>query len=1277
MKGDFTRFTFDRSKHYAGVLKQQGRVDLDADWNEYVEIQAYLDRTEARDVIGPCGAPKHGGGFKIELKPGGQDLSISAGRIYVDGLLVELEETTDYLNQDDYPHPPALNPQEGRTDLVYLDVWQRHVTAIEAPEIREVALNGPDTATRIKTVGHVKVKEGVAAAHCGNIGGWPPSASGGRLSSDVKPAPPSEDPCLIAPGGGYRGLENRLYRVEIHDPGNLGTATFKWSRDNGALVFAITEFVSSDTVKVRRLKWDEVLALRVGDWVEVLDDEHELKGLPGTLAEISAIDEAKQTITLSRSVSGYDIKGYPRVRRWDQAQDAIDTAGGPIELEDGVWVSFSGSDFRTGDYWAFAARTITGSVEKLDEAPPRGIVHHYCPLALIVWQAGGEVYVGGAAESLKEELAQIELAMELLAEIGGTVEEAAEKLHARAEEVEALLDELRAAGETGETLIRLEREAEAIKWALQALEETGDVDEAIEALAAQREEVVAELEAGVEDEVAEMDWQAEIRDCRRIFPPLTELRGNCCTVTVGDGLYSHGQYDDIQEAIDSLPPRGGRVCILPGLYYPKEPVRISGRTNVVVSGCKPHTWLRMKGDRAAFLIANSTTIRIEGLRFQLAPGVRALAMKDNADVRVEDNLIVVMKDQSGEETTGAQEVIYAEACHRVAIRQNGMRGGGIRIVTGSSNLVIEGNDIARGPGHGIAFATKAIQSTANVPYSRIENVIIRGNTIAMMAGSGIAVDATPNLKNPASLIATDDLVIENNTIRACARGATEGDGDPVAGGIVLAGGKLLHIQRNRIEGCGPQAILPAPVENEEPEPDVHPAGTIGTPELQPEVGLAAMGGASPSETLAVQPGIEPRTFARPVPGLTTHSEYLDVTVVEDPTVAPVAGIYVFQSEGLDISHNRILNNGSPQVSARAAGRQGGIIVKQASIQPLQAKVGDDQILTFSNGYPAVKIHDNIVIVPRGPALQIAGIGPMAITANHLTSLGTFPVEEQDEELPLQALGTVQIINLGVADELLGFFSGFGDLVGTQTTVAVTESIDLSSLRFDGSVLFSDNQVTLNLAQPERELTYVSVLVVSMDDVGFHDNQLDAVLPGRDALFADALVLGLRARASGNAFKETIGRCYFSYAAAGLINTAMGNQGNHCFLISGPDPSKQVDQGNIAFFCMLDKVRLAELMSETALVEEVEEEVGLETLKAAAAYRRILNATDVHYPELLKTFRTAQTVKVQRLTAEKAVLDAQPGVADWQVEAVERELAATGHIHTRLDNMVTFEPNLPE
>ena len=285
MKGDFTSFRNGHSKRYTGVLKQQGRVDLDADWNEHVEIQEYIRNTIEKDVIGACGVPNYGSGFTVNWDAGRQDLTISPGRIYVDGILCELEEGgTSYLTQPNYPSRQALDPVDGRTDLIYLDVWQRHVTAIEDPEIRENALGGPDTTTRLQTVWQVKVLklEGMRNVDCADeIQGWPPAPGTGRLSTQEKTATAPEDPCLIAPGGGYRGLENRLYRVEIHrGTGSNRPATFIWSRDNGAVVFPLEKFISGEPTKVivSRLGRDQVLALREGDWVEVAGDDPELNG---------------------------------------------------------------------------------------------------------------------------------------------------------------------------------------------------------------------------------------------------------------------------------------------------------------------------------------------------------------------------------------------------------------------------------------------------------------------------------------------------------------------------------------------------------------------------------------------------------------------------------------------------------------------------------------------------------------------------------------------------------------------------------------------------------------------------------------------------------------------------------------------------------------------------------------------------------------------------------------------------------------------------------------
>ncbi len=91
MAGDFSRNSVNPVKHYSGVLMQQGRVQVDADWNEQLALQHHRIYTETRDVIGNCGTPKEGGGFKVSVAPGGGDLLIAPGHYYVHGLLCELE----------------------------------------------------------------------------------------------------------------------------------------------------------------------------------------------------------------------------------------------------------------------------------------------------------------------------------------------------------------------------------------------------------------------------------------------------------------------------------------------------------------------------------------------------------------------------------------------------------------------------------------------------------------------------------------------------------------------------------------------------------------------------------------------------------------------------------------------------------------------------------------------------------------------------------------------------------------------------------------------------------------------------------------------------------------------------------------------------------------------------------------------------------------------------------------------------------------------------------
>src|SRR5260221_415625 len=87
MAGDYTRFRYDPLKDTTGVLMQQGRVLLDQDWNEYVQLQDRRWRAETIDIVGRAVVPADAPGFELKFVSG--KLTTGIGRMYVDGLLAE------------------------------------------------------------------------------------------------------------------------------------------------------------------------------------------------------------------------------------------------------------------------------------------------------------------------------------------------------------------------------------------------------------------------------------------------------------------------------------------------------------------------------------------------------------------------------------------------------------------------------------------------------------------------------------------------------------------------------------------------------------------------------------------------------------------------------------------------------------------------------------------------------------------------------------------------------------------------------------------------------------------------------------------------------------------------------------------------------------------------------------------------------------------------------------------------------------------------------------
>ncbi len=370
MRGDFSRLTFDQRKRYTAVLMQQGRVQLDSDWNEQAAILEHLERTRFVDVVGEVAVPG-GTGFEVHTDANGAP-ALSPGRLYAGGLVCELDAETPISRVA----RAELRPAPGRTDLVYLDAWERVVTGLDDPDLLDPALGGMDTTVRLQGAWAIDFVENVGDHSCAEAVAALPSQGLGQLTA-------------AAPDG-YLGTENRLYRVEIHDGGALGQATFKWSRDNGTVVFFLTQFVQPNTVLLAESVTDDPQTIAVGDWFEISSDDRERLGLAGTFARVEEWSQEKREAIFDRDVSAYAEETRPRAQRWDQTGGAtMYVEPDWVELESGIRVRFAGSDFRAGDYWTIPARVASKTVEWLAEAPPQGVKHHLCPLAFVTWDRSG------------------------------------------------------------------------------------------------------------------------------------------------------------------------------------------------------------------------------------------------------------------------------------------------------------------------------------------------------------------------------------------------------------------------------------------------------------------------------------------------------------------------------------------------------------------------------------------------------------------------------------------------------------------------------------------------------------------------------------------------------------------------------------------------------------------------------------------------------------------------------------------------------------------------
>jgi hypothetical protein len=406
MRADTTRDSHRPAQHYRHVLQQQGRVGLDAEWNEQRSIDDHLRHTALADVLGDAAGPI--GEAAFELTATGATITIGDGRFYVDGILVENDSA---VALDAQPHLPAGAPTVLDTDgsplaaptpgtyLAELDVWTRLVTALDDSDLREIAVPVPDTTTRAQTIWQVRMVRVDALGadlHCGDpMPSWTAlrAPTTGRLRARAEPGDDATTPCEVPAGAGYRGPDNQHYRVEIRDGGTAGTATFVWSREN-ASVQARWVGQSGNRLTVAIPARDDALGFAPDDWIELVDDLTEATGAPGVMVQIDTVHDDVVEIrpsTVLPAAATIDITAMaanPKIRRWESAPKS--TTGSWIPLERGVEVDFENArSYRTGEYWSLPARTAindllwprTGTTPDLRR--PAGPDHRYTKLAVL------------------------------------------------------------------------------------------------------------------------------------------------------------------------------------------------------------------------------------------------------------------------------------------------------------------------------------------------------------------------------------------------------------------------------------------------------------------------------------------------------------------------------------------------------------------------------------------------------------------------------------------------------------------------------------------------------------------------------------------------------------------------------------------------------------------------------------------------------------------------------------------------------------------------------
>jgi Family of unknown function (DUF6519) len=366
------------------------------------------------------------------VQPAGKEplFWITGGRYYLEGLEVELDHSGADGEYPDITFPQASGFDDPNVVLLtsqhvvaYVEGWERLVTHVEDKGILEQALGGAlDTTVRTQAIGQVKLAyfnqadsgTGVdpVTDDAAILGAFAAVDLGtAQLDVTTTPTVDNPDPCAIPEAGGYTGPDNRLYRFEVHQGGDLGVATIKWSKNNGADLFAATIADAAAAAK-GIVTLASGANVRDGDLVEVLVERDDLgDAAPAQIklatpsfrpadrsvgvlyyAQTTSVSGQIQVLDLVTKLAtalpaGIEILPGAKLRRWDGllVTAPVATPVTSFDLGDGITVVLSGASFRPGDYWQYEARKLKDNANGAWQKSPHGPERLFAPLALLRW----------------------------------------------------------------------------------------------------------------------------------------------------------------------------------------------------------------------------------------------------------------------------------------------------------------------------------------------------------------------------------------------------------------------------------------------------------------------------------------------------------------------------------------------------------------------------------------------------------------------------------------------------------------------------------------------------------------------------------------------------------------------------------------------------------------------------------------------------------------------------------------------------------------------------